>query len=109
MCTSSVRSKMRVVHCRDLRYSLAFRHFEYNSVLTKGYWGGRAHILVAHIVNESVEIIHGDRGLIHDHLVMHRASSALNGRVRAEVEVVLKPRTVNIWSNKFGEANLTGE
>lgn len=101
MGTSSVGCQMGVVHGGDLRCSLAFGELQCNLVLTKRNWSSRTHVLIAHVVNDPLEIIDRDLCLIKDHMVVDRASCALNGRVRAEIEVILKSSGVSVHINRI--------
>jgi hypothetical protein len=50
-------------------------------------------ILVALLVDESLELLISHFGLVDEHVVVHRTSCALDGAVRTQVEVVLEWRS----------------
>lgn len=50
--------------------------------LTHGDRSGRSHVLIAVLVNQLLQIVDRNICLIHQDLVVHRASSALNSGVR---------------------------
>lgn len=69
---------------------LAFLLCEGSKGLTERDWGGGAHVLVRVLIYHLLEVVGVELGLVKKDMIVDRTSSALNGRVRAKVEVVLK-------------------
>lgn len=59
-------------------------------VLTERYGGGGAHVLVAVIVDQALELVDIALSLVHDDLIVDGTSSTLNGGMGAQIEVVLE-------------------
>lgn len=61
-----------------------------NEVLTERDGSGGSHVLVRELVDHLLQVVDRDLGLIHEDVVVNRASSTLDGGVGAEIEIVLK-------------------
>ena len=58
--------------------------------LTDGDRSGGAHVLIRELVDHLVELIDWNLSLILENMVMNWTSSALNGGVSIEIEVILE-------------------
>ena len=63
--------------------------------LTQGDWGSSALILVTVLIKQSLELLNGKIGLIHQHMIVSWACCSLDSNVRAQVDIVL-PRVGDI-------------
>ena len=62
--------------------------------------------MVAHVIDQTLEVIDWNIGLIQDDMVVDGASSALNGNMGTEVEVVLKSSIVSIQCNLIDQISI---
>jgi hypothetical protein len=58
--------------------------------LTEWDRSGGAHVLVWELIDHLLELIDRNLGIVLEHMVVNRTSSALDGGVSVEVEVILK-------------------
>jgi hypothetical protein len=58
--------------------------------VTEGDRSGGAHVLIRELVNHLVELIDWNLSLVLENMIMNWTSSALNGGVSIEIEVILE-------------------